>query len=228
MTATALSPPPPRHQHRNSGAIVAGVVVGVLATIALGLGTLALWGDSKTDSNGYLATKSHTFKTSTSALATDDLDVDGTGWLVDNDAFGKIRLQVDSDKPVFVGIAKARDVDAYLAHSAYAEVTDVDYDPFEASYRAHFGAARPAAPADQDIWVASTHGSGTQRLNWDVKDGTWSVVVMNADGSAGVDAAVSAGAKIDWLGTLGWSLLGAGILLGAGATTLIVLGARRR
>ena len=64
--------------------------------------------------------------------------------------------------------------------------------------------------------------------NWDVQDGTWSVVVMNADGSAGVDAGVSAGAKVDWLGTLGWSLLGAGILLGAGATTLIVLGARRR
>jgi len=230
MTATTLSPPPTRDPRRNSGAIVAGVVVGALAAIALVLGSLALWGNAKTDSAGYLSTKSDTYKTSTYALATDDLDIDGTGWLVDNDVLGKIRLRAASHdgKPVFLGIARADDAKAYLHSSAYAEVTDVDYSPFKPTYRAHFGSTPPSAPAEQDIWVASTHGPGTQTLNWDVKDGTWSVVVMNADGSPGVDAGVSAGAKIDWLDRGGWSLRGLGVLLGAAATTLIVLGARRR
>ena len=51
---------------------------------------------------------------------------------------------------------------------------------------------------------------------------------MNADGSAGVAANVSAGAKIDWLDTLGWSLVGFGVVLAGGGAALIVAGSRRR
>jgi hypothetical protein len=230
MTATALSPPPPRTQRRSTGAIVGGAVLGFVAVITIALGTLSLWSDSKTDSAGYVHTGTDRFATSTSAIATDDLDIDGAGWLVDNDILGKIRLRVDAnnDKPVFVGIARSKDVGAYLDHSAYAELTDVEYSPFDPTYRDHQGAQRPSAPADQNIWVASTHGPGTQTLTWDVEEGSWSVVVMNADGSPGVDAGVSAGARITWLGPLGWSLLGAGILMLAGGTALVVTGARRR
>jgi hypothetical protein len=230
MTATILSPPPQRTPRRNQGAVIAGTVLGVVAAAVLVVAGLSFYGNSKTDSAGYIATKSDPYTTSSYALATDDLDIDGTGWLVDTGVAGDIRLRADAHngKPLFVGIARSTDVDAYLRRSEYAEITDVDYDPFHASYRAHAGAEKPAAPAEQDIWVAQTHGAGTQTLNWSVKDGTWSVVVMNADGSAGVDAGVSAGAKIDWLDTLGWSLLGFGVLLGAGGVTMIVLGARRR
>jgi hypothetical protein len=230
MTATSLSPPPPRTQRRSTGSIVGGAVLGFVALITIALGTLSLWGDSKTDSAGFAHTGTDRYVTSTSAIATDDLDIDGAGWLVDHDVFGKIRLRVDSnnDKPVFVGIAHSKDVGAYLDHSAYAELTDVDYSPFEPTYRGHQGAQRPGAPADQDIWVASTHGPGTQTLTWDVEDGSYSVVVMNADGSPGVDAGVSAGARITWLDTVGWSLMGAGILMLAGGTALIATGARRR
>ena len=205
-------------------------MIGFVALITIALGTLSLWGDSKTDSAGFVHTGTDRYATSTAAIATDDLDIDGAGWLVDNDVLGKIRLRVDSnhDKPVFVGIARSKDVDAYLSGSAYAELTDVEYSPFEPSYRDHAGAQSPGAPAGQDIWAASTHGPGTQTLTWDVEDGSWSVVVMNADGSPGVDAGVSAGARITWLGTLGWSLMGAGILMLAGGTALVVTGARRR
>ena len=51
------------------------------------------------------------------------------------------------------------------------------------------------APGAQRFWAASAQGGGTQALTWDVEDGDWSVVVMNADGSPGVDAGVSAGAS---------------------------------
>src|SRR5690349_17854188 len=87
MTATAtanLSPPPQRRQHRSPGLIVAGTVLAVVAVVAIGLGALSLWGDSRTDSAGYLSTKSDPFHTTTSALATDDLHIDNTGWLVDH------------------------------------------------------------------------------------------------------------------------------------------------
>jgi len=230
MSTATLTPPPTRPAHRSSAQIGIGIALAIVAAITLTLGALAMWGDSKTDSAGYLSTKSDQFSTSSHAIATDDLEIDGVGWLVDRDVLGDIRLRADArnGKPVFIGIAPTRDVDAYLRGTAYAELTDVDYSPFEPTYRDHAGARAPGVPSRQGIWVAQTHGPGTQTLNWDVKDGTWSVVVMNADGSRGVDAGVSAAAKVDWLDTAGWALLGAGVLLGGAAAALIVAGSRRR
>ena len=103
-------------------------------------------------------------------------------------------------KPVFAGIARTRDVDAYLLGSAHTTLTDVDVDPFEPKYERAPGTGTPARPADQRFWVATSDGS--KPLDWKVKDGTWSVVVMNADGSPGVDARVSAGASLPWLDEL--------------------------
>jgi hypothetical protein len=72
-------------------------------------------------------------------------------------------------------------------------VADLDYSPFRVRYREHAGDSRPVPPAQEDFWAASAQGAGTQSMTWKVRDGSWSVVVMNADGSRGVDAGVSAG-----------------------------------
>ena len=49
---------------------------------------------------------------------------------------------------------------------------------------------------------------------------------MNADGSRGVAADVSAGAKVPFLNELGWSAIGVGGALLSGALALTVLSAR--
>ena len=110
----------------------------------------------------------------------------------DTEDLGKVRLEVESrnDKPVFVGIARTSDVDNYLAGVSHTTVTDVDTSPFDADYDDHAGDRRPVAPADSHIWAASEQGSGKQTLHWEIEDGDYSVVVMNADGSLGVDADV--------------------------------------
>jgi hypothetical protein len=64
-------------------------------------------------------------------------------------------------------------------------------------------------------------------MTWKVRDGDWSVVVMNADGSAGVDAGVRAGADVPFLGPAGWITLGGGLVLLAGAGGLLYLGIRK-
>jgi hypothetical protein len=219
---------------RRSGGRIASIVAGgVAAVLAIGLiaaGALLLWGDSKTDDQGYLSTGKDGYAASTYALATDNLDVDldGAGWIMDRDDLGKVRLAVDSSagKPVFVGIARTGDVSNYLHGTAYTSVTDVDYAPFHASYRDHGGDHRPALPADQDFWAASAHGSGTQTVAWDLEDGDWSIVVMNADGSRGVDTHIAAGAKLPFLGTLGWISLGGALVLLLIAGALAYLGLR--
>jgi hypothetical protein len=227
-----MTTPPPAQ--RSTGArIVALVAAGVIGLLSLGLLAVAgvsLWADGHKDDAGYLATGSDRFATSTYALATDNLDIDGQapGWLVNSDRYGKVRLKVDSraDKPVFVGIAPTSEVSRYLRHSAHAAVTDVSYSPFRAHYRAHAGAQQPAPPAGQRFWAASAEGSGPQTLTWDVKHGSWSIVVMNADGSRGVDAGVSAGANVPILPAVGWTALGGGLVLLLAAGGLVFLAVR--
>ena len=202
----------------------------MLAVGFIAAGALLLWGDSQKDDQGYLSTGKDRYAASTYALATDnlDIDLDGAGWVMDRDDLGNVRLSVESSdaKPVFVGIARTSDVSDYLRSTAYTSVTDVDYSPFHASYREHGGDRRPALPADQDFWAASAQGSGTQTVAWDLEDGDWSIVVMNADGSRGVDTEISAGAKVPFLGTLGWVSLGGALVLLIIAVTLVYLGVR--
>jgi hypothetical protein len=59
-----------------------------------------------------------------------------------------------------------------------------------------------------------------------VRSGDWSVVVMNQDGSPGVSAVVSAGAKVPALIVLAWSLLGLGLAFVLMTAMLTLLGTR--
>ena len=214
MNTTA---PAPTRSGPSTAALVAAAAVGLLSLIVLAFGSVLLYGNSKKNDDGYLSTASHRLHTSTSAIATDDLDIDtlGSGWLIDEDRYGKIELTAKSNdgKPVFVGIARSRDAQAYLKGTDHTTLRDVDFAPFTADYRAHPAERSPGAPASHSIWVASSQGDGRQAVKWDVKHGSWSIVVMNADGSRGVDADVSAGAEVPILGDAGWGLTGIGLLL---------------
>lgn len=222
--------PTPRPRLPRIALNVTGSIIGLFAAVLLVVGGFALWADGKKDGEGYLSTAGKPFAADTRALATENLDVnlDGAESVLDSDRFGTIRLRVDSrrEAPVFVGIARTSEVSDYLRDVAHTTITDIDYDPFSADYRRQDGARRPAPPAEQAIWAASAHGSGSQELSWDVKDGDWSIVVMNEDGSPGVQAQISAAAKLPWLAKIGWGALIAGAILLAGAAALIVLANR--
>jgi hypothetical protein len=196
---------------------IASITAALVALVLLVLGGVALWGNAKKDDDGYLSTSTHRFATSTYALASEELDLDFDGYseLIGR---GKVRVDPRADGPVFVGIARTRDVSRYLRGTEHTLVTDVETEPFRADYRAAPG-NRPAAPGTQSIWAASAHGAGAQTLTWDVKDGDWSIVVMNDDGARGIDAGISVGAEVPWLSALGWALALAGLLTALLAAT---------
>ena len=232
MTATAIHAPPPRRSGSRTTAIIVASVLGVLSLATVAAGAVALWGDSERDDQGYFSTATHTYTASTSALTTEELDLDADipNWLAGDDgSYADVRLKVAAGDggPVFAGIARTADVERYLAGASSTEVTDIDTDPFDVEYAEHGGAGRPAAPAGEDIWAASTQGPGRQTLDWEARDGHWSVVVMNPDGSRGIDADVSAGVKIGILEPIGWSLLGVSALLLFGAVGVGYAGLRR-
>jgi hypothetical protein len=197
-------------------AIITGGVLASIALLVLVTGAGFAWVDNRKDADGYYMTDGERFSTNTYALATENLDIDDD---IPGAVSGNLRLDVQAGggKPVFVGIGRSRDVQRYLATSPHATLTDVEVDPFVADYRTSGGTTRPGAPAAQDIWVAQAQGTDPQRLTWDVDDGDWSVVVMNADGSANVDADVAVGADLPIVGTLATALLitgGLGVLTG--------------
>jgi len=232
MNDTTPMTPPPRSSAARTTSVVVGVIVGLLSLGMLAVGGVLLWADSKKDDQGYISTDTQRFATHTAAIATDNLDVDshGPGWLTSHDRYGNVRLEVSSrnDKPVFVGIARSKDVSTYLRGTSHTTVTDFDSDPFVAKYRAEPGSAQPAKPASKRIWVASANGTGPQTVTWDVKHGDWSVVVMNADGSRGVDTGVNAGADFPILSALAWGSVGGGLVLLGVASLLIVAGTTTR
>jgi hypothetical protein len=219
----------------NNGSRIALAITGTIASlIAVALvagGGLALWGNSLKDDDGYLRTDTERFTADTRALATENLDVDlgDADFLAQTDDLGRIEVTAQSrdGKPVFVGIARTSDVERYLGGVPHTTVNDVDVAPFSADYERHSGNRHPVAPEHAGIWQASSYGHGKQSIDWKIDDGDYSVVVMNADGSLGVDADISAGADLPYLDELGWSAIGSGafaLILGIG---LIALAARK-
>jgi hypothetical protein len=230
MPDSPSTAPPTRFSAGRIAAVIAG---SVIALVALGLlvgGGAGLWANGQKDDEGYLSTRTERFHTPTAAMRTDNLDVDlgGTATVLDSDLYGKVRLRATprAGEDLFVGIARTRDVTDYLRGTAHATVTDVDYGPFGADYTTSGGARRAAAPAMQRIWAAQAHGRGPQTLTWEVADGDWSVVVMNADGRPGVDAGVSAGANVPFLDEVAWGAIGTGAILLLVSVALLYAGTR--
>jgi hypothetical protein len=207
--------------------------IGVLVGIAvLAGGGFLLWVDRTQREDGYLTTPTERFGTPTYALTRTrlEVDTDGAGWVLNDSWFGKVRIRGESSgaKTLFMGIGPEAAVAKYLGAVAHANVEDIEFDPFRVTYLPVTGGAPQGPPTDQRFWAASASGVGTQTLTWKVRDGDWSVVLMNADGSRGVAADIDLGAKMSFLLWVALGLLGGGVLVVGGSTALIVLAARTR
>jgi hypothetical protein len=205
-------------------ALVAGSLAATLAVVLLLAGGGVLWAvDSNTTGDGYFETATHGYATPTVALATEDLDLDNgaPGWIFDSGRLARLRVRARAERDVFIGVGPREAVDEYLAGVAHDELTDLDVDPFEVRYRRLEGERRPAAPTSQRFWVASA--TGGRALEWPVRKGRWSVVVMNVDASPGVSVAATVAVKVPFLHHLGLGLMIAGgvlALLGGGLLAL--------
>ncbi len=205
--------------------------IGVLFGLAvMAGGGFLLWADQTQRDDGYLTTPTERFATPTYALTRTRLEVDtnGAGWVLNDNWFGRIRIRGGSPggKTLFIGVGPAADVAKYLGSVAHANVQDINFDPFRATYLPVTGGSPDEPPTDQHFWAASASGVGTQTLTWKVRDGDWSVVLMNADASRGVAADIDLGAKLSFLLWVAIGLLIGGLLVTGGSTALVLLAAR--
>lgn len=207
--------------------LVVGSIAALLAFALLAGGCAAVVVDQvQRDDDGFLMSPTEDFSTATYAIASEnaDVDLDGPDWAT-TDFVGTVRIRSESERPVFVGIAREADVAEYLDGVEHAVVTEIGREP---QYSERQGGAPEGPPADQPFWAASATGAGEQTLEWEPEDGSWNAVVMNADGSRGVATDLSIGAELDPLIWIGVGLLVGGGLLAAAAAIAITAGIRRR
>jgi hypothetical protein len=223
--------PPPSGSGWTGGRVVSVVAGSVLLMGAIGLlagGTGALWADQAHRQGGYVTSDSKVYTSGGRALVSETFQIPGSGIdRLGRELVGKVRLRVtaaDPSKPVFVGIARARDVAAYLSGARYTTVRDIGGTNAEITTP---GSAVPARPGSLAIWSARSAGAGTQIVITRITAGNWAVVVMNRDASAGLTVRADVGATAPSLPWIGVSLLITGALLGIAGILLIVVPIRR-
>ena len=118
----------------------------------------------------------------TGPAATVSASLDGTG----------------GDADVFIGIARADDVAAWLADAAHTEVTGITGDVDAVRTTSATAGSGPAAdPRSSDIWITSAQGRGGAELTWpigpqgDLAGGGGVVALAATDGAAAAPRRVS-------------------------------------
>ena len=223
-----------------AGRIVAIVVGCILGLLGLGLlvagivGTVA-YGVAR-DDDGFFRTDDINLATPTAAITSDSLDLGGNpgdaDWVTERGDFATVTLDLQSagtGQELFAGIGPTDDVTAYLASVPHDRVSDYDDSNSTVTYERQAGSATPAPPGDQTFWGRrGRYPAQPGAVTWDVEGGDWTVVVMNADGSSGVDATARVGIKIDWLLPVAIVLIVVGLVVLVGGVLLAVFVGRRR
>ncbi|MBC6445826.1 DUF4389 domain-containing protein [Actinokineospora xionganensis] len=221
-------PVPPVWTPGRTAAMVAGALLALVAIGPLTAGAGVLWiNATQRDASGYVATSTIDLRTPGHAITEEAVAIrDDLDWL--SGAVGDVRLIVtasDPATPVFVGVGPEPDVRRYLDGVARAEVGQADSSELITVELP--GGPPPTPPGEQSFWLASSEGAGARNLDWRLHDGVWTVVAMNADGSAPVSIDARAAARLPGLPWIGGVLLAlSGLLLAAAAA--LVIGSLRR
>lgn len=202
---------------RTVGSVLLGIagVIGILIALA-GLALIAVHLFAR-DGDGYYTTDTERLVSARYAVASDAIDLGPREAGLDAgdfDASLKITAEPVNGKPVFVGIAPRADVDRYLRGVGLSRVDD--FGDGATQYTQVRGAAPRTDPSAQRFWVAQAEGNGQQTVKWDVKSGTYTAVVMNADASPGIAVDGEAGVKIGWLIWVGIGLAVVGLVIAGG------------
>jgi hypothetical protein len=237
--AGPASPAAPRPGRWTGGRVVAVVIGAVLLFVSAGLlltGGGLLWADQTQRDGAYLMSRTTEVSSSRYAVTSEDivLDTGGAEWVLD-DVIGRARVEVDPldrGTAIFVGLARSTDVGAYLGGVGHHRAQDLgpgwDGGHIGPGMMTEVQGGAPAEPpGDVDIWVEQASGTGTQVLDWRPRDGNWTVVVMRADGGAGIDVDMRVGATVLGLGWVAGGLLATGVLFGLVGALLVALAVHR-
>jgi hypothetical protein len=183
--------------------------------------------------SGFFITPSQTIGSNGFALTAPDinaqLDAQWERWVL-SQARATLRVTGSSKlpAPVFIGVAPTARVSNYLSGVARDRITSIDLTAGAVHYDHVNGKTVPGPPEEESFWVAQVAGTGSQTLEWALREGDWALVIMNGDASAPVVADIGLGARFGIIYPLIVGLMAAGVVLLAIGATLIVFGSRPR
>ncbi len=221
--------------------LVFGIIVLLVSLVLLLPGGALIWAErALRDDEGFYTTKTIEFDRDSYAIVTEPANIDlgeEWEWLPWVRSWGPsdfLTLKIegsssDSSKQIFIAVAETSDLEDYLAGVEYDEITDFKFDRLKPEYTNHRGTSEPLDPTSQTFWIVSDHGAGTQALQWAMESGTYSFLLMNEDGSRGLDLEASIGIAVpSVLGGIGVALLIGGLVVLALAVLMLYLAVRKR
>ena len=221
--------------------LVFGIIVLLVSLVLLLPGGALIWAErTLRDGEGFYTSKTIELDRDSYAIVTEPANIDlgeEWEWLPWVRSWGPsdfLTLKIegsssDSSKQIFIGVAETSDLESYLTGVEYDEITDFNFRRLKPEYTNHRGTSEPLAPTSLTFWTASAHGAGIQTLEWAIESGTYSFLLMNEDGSRGLDLEALVGIAVpSVLGGIGVGLLVGGLVVVALAVLMIYLAVRKR
>jgi hypothetical protein len=199
-----------------------GIPLLLLGLVLVGSGGLML---SFIGADGRLTSPAFHAASEGVAIVADDIQIENLPGA--RDTFTGLQATVELDitstgGDLFIGVAPAEDAMSYLRDAPIDVVSD--FDPFDVRTRPIRGRGQVEPPSSQDFWVASTEGG--RPFSWELLPGEWWLVVMNPDGSAGVDVGGTASIDVPVLGAAVAGLLVFGLATLAGGLIFVISATR--
>ncbi len=191
------------------------ILLGGACTVPSFVTYRALDSDGYVTGEGRMTTTSAAFVTETAQfkrITEEEVEENRVG----GDTVLRIRAERPDGGDIVVAIGSTAAIQSFLVRGSAETVNDLDFDPFE--YRGVVtGGGRPLPAPDEALFVEFASGPGQQEVEWTVQAGEWRAIIMNADGSPGVDVDVRFGVRFPYL--RGFAI--AGMIIGG---ALLLLG----
>jgi hypothetical protein len=203
--------------------VVLIVIGAVLLLCGLGCAVPGALLTAVTGSDNTLVSGFHDVGTPTPALVSETARISDTSPTAGIDVGETtLRVSVRSSDEIFLGVAAASDVDRYLEAVEYDEIRDLEISPYRVDTIRRDGLSVVAPPTEETFWLAEATGTAPN-LEWDLQDGDYRFVLMNADGSPGVQGEAQFGVTVAGLFGIGvgW-LMATGLVAVVGLVLLIV------
>lgn len=217
---------------RKTVLVILGVLLALAGALSVASGGFVFGLERRhADSQGFFTTSARTIGSNGFALTAPDVNGQLVGerlrWGLSH-ARATVRVTAASQlpAPVFIGVGPTAEVSEYVADVARDRVTSIDLWMGTVRHDHVDGTDVPAPPGEQSFWVAAAEGTGSQTLEWTLREGDWTVVIMNADAGAPVAAEVSLGARFGIIKPLLVGLVAIGLVLAALGVILVVVGTR--
>jgi len=195
------------------------LLIGLFMTLG-GIALLVLVG---TDGTFTLPTQSAT--TNGHALVLETLDV-GANLPSSGSFSATVGVSITgSHGDVFAGIGPADEVARYLRGVQTDRIVSVNWPGGMKTEPEQEGHRTPSPPSGESFWVAKSQGPSAD-LRWTVAPGDWTLVIMNADGSADVSVTAAGSLGLPALGPIGVILLVVGLAILVTGVLLTISGAK--